>query len=297
MGFTLVNKSFPGDGFYRFSSVAKINRFLHITGQRDNGYHELQTIFQFLNFGDYLEFKINNSGQIKLLTPIAGVDNEQNLIIKAAKLLQQHCHSSFGVDIKLEKNLPMGGGLGGGSSNAATTLLALNTLWQLNLSISQLSKLGVTLGADVPVFVEAQTAFAEGIGEQLTPVNIDEPWFLVTIPSCSISTAAIFGSKELTRNTKKLTIDRINIDQCCNDCENLVIKLYPEVANLMAWLLEYAPSRLTGTGACIFSSFNDKESAELLQSRLPAGVNSFVAKGLGQSPILAELEQVITKLN
>ncbi|MEW6996376.1 4-(cytidine 5'-diphospho)-2-C-methyl-D-erythritol kinase [Colwelliaceae bacterium BS250] len=290
-----MNKYFQGDNFYRFSSVAKINRFLHITGQRDNGYHELQTIFQFLDFGDYLEFQVNDSGIINLLTPIAGVDYEQNLIIKAAKLLQQYSKTAFGVDIKLEKHLPMGGGLGGGSSNAATTLLALNVLWQLNLPTSQLSKLGITLGADVPVFVEAQTAFAEGIGEQLTPIIIDEPWFLVTIPNCSISTATIFGSPNLTRNTKKLTIDSINIEQCHNDCENLVIKLYPEVAKLMAWLLEYAPSRLTGTGACIFSSFSDKKSAEILQSKLPAGVHSFVAKGLGQSPILAELERVMTK--
>ncbi len=276
--------------FQRFSSVAKINRFLHITGQRKNGYHELQTVFQFLDFGDYLEFRTNNTGEINLLTPIPGVDNDSNLIVKAAKSLQQQANCSLGVDIKLDKQLPMGGGLGGGSSNAATTLLALNKIWQLQLTTDTLAELGVELGADVPVFVRGFTAFAEGIGEHLTPVDIDSPWFLVTIPECSISTAAIFGAKDLPRNTAKISIEDVNIAACHNDCENLVIKLYPEVAKMMAWLLEYAPSRLTGTGACIFSSFDDKQSALTVQSKLPNGVKSFVAKGLAQSPILAELK-------
>ncbi|KGJ95756.1 4-(cytidine 5'-diphospho)-2-C-methyl-D-erythritol kinase [Thalassotalea sp. ND16A] len=278
--------------FQRFSSVAKINRFLHITGQRESGYHELQTVFQFLDFGDFLEFKKNSTGEINLLTPIPGVDNDNNLIVKAAKSLQQHSNCTVGVDIKLDKNLPMGGGLGGGSSNAATTLLALNKIWQLNYTTDTLAALGVKLGADVPVFVRGFTAFAEGIGEHLTPVDIDAPWFLVTIPDCSISTAAIFAAKDLPRNTAKMTIENINIAACHNDCENLVIKLYPEVAKMMAWLLEYAPSRLTGTGACIFSSFEDKQSALTVQSKLPDGVKSFVAKGLAQSPILAELKQI-----
>ncbi|WNC69850.1 4-(cytidine 5'-diphospho)-2-C-methyl-D-erythritol kinase [Thalassotalea nanhaiensis] len=278
------------DSFQRFSSVAKINRFLHITGQRDNGYHELQTVFQFLDFGDTLEFKVNNSGTINLLTPIAGVSNSSNLIVKAAKLLQNKANCSFGVEIKLQKQLPMGGGLGGGSSNAATTLLALNKLWKLNFTTDQLAELGISLGADVPVFVRGFTAFAEGIGEHLTPIDVDMPWFLVTIPNCSISTAEIFGAEELPRNTAKIDINNVDMDSCHNDCEKLVIKRYPEVAKLMSWLLEYAPSRLTGTGACIFSSFNDKESAVQVQSKLPNGVKSFVAKGLNHSPILAELK-------
>lgn len=278
------------NSFHQFSAVAKINRFLHITGQRDDGYHELQTIFQFLDFGDTIEFKINNSGLINLLTPIPGVNNDSNLIVKAATLLQIKAKSSFGVDIKLKKQLPMGGGLGGGSSNAATTLLALNKLWQLYFTIDQLAELGISLGADVPVFVRGFTAFAQGIGEHLTPIDVDTPWFLVTIPNCSISTAEIFGAKELPRNTAKIDLENVDIDTCHNDCEKLVIKLYPEVAKLMSWLLEYAPSRLTGTGACIFSSFSDKESAEQVQSKLPNGVKSFVAKGLNQSPILAELK-------
>lgn len=278
--------------FHRFSSVAKINRFLHITGVRENGYHELQTIFQFLDVGDYLDFRVNNSGVIKLLTPIAGVDNSSNLIVKAAKALQKYSGCSLGVDIKLIKNLPMGGGLGGGSSNAATTLLVLNQLWQVNVTTEVLADLGLSLGADVPVFVRGCSAFAQGVGEDLTPIDVDTPWFLVTIPNVSISTQAIFSNSDLPRNTPKINIKNININDCHNDCEALVIKLYPEVAKLMAWLLEYAPSRLTGTGACIFSTFSDKKAAEYVQTLLPNDIKSFVARGLNQLPTIAELKNI-----
>ncbi|WP_248289561.1 4-(cytidine 5'-diphospho)-2-C-methyl-D-erythritol kinase [Thalassotalea sp. Y01] len=280
------------DNFIRFSSVAKINRFLHITGRRQDGYHELQSVFQFLNFGDFLEYKVTQTGNINLLTPIAGVDNDSNLIVKAANALKPFASVDLGVDIKLEKNLPMGGGLGGGSSNAATTLLALNALWKLDLDQQTLINIGVKLGADVPVFIKGVTAFAEGIGEKLQPFHCDQPWFLVTIPGVEISTASVFTHKDLPRSTAKHTIEEIDIDQCVNDCEALVRKLYPEVEKLMAWLLEYAPSRLTGTGACIFSTFSDKKSAEQLQAKLPKGVKSFVAQGLTQTPTLHELQQL-----
>ena len=277
------------DSYKSFSSVAKINRFLHITGQRDNGYHDLQTIFQFLDFGDTLAFCVTKSSDIDLVTPIAGVANDDNLIVKAAKAVQQYANIKEGVKIKLQKQLPMGGGLGGGSSNAATTLLALNKLWQANISNQELQQIGLTLGADVPVFVNGYTAFAEGVGEHLTPVDIDAPWFLITIPNCSISTAAIFTSPLLPRNTPKVNIANIDLQSWQNDCENLVIKLYTEVAKLRGKLLEYAPSRLTGTGACLFSICDSKQHAEYVQSKLPKGVKSFVAKGLAVSPILAEL--------
>ncbi|MDN3651571.1 4-(cytidine 5'-diphospho)-2-C-methyl-D-erythritol kinase [Thalassotalea ponticola] len=276
---------------YTFSSVAKINRFLHITGQRANGYHELQSVFQFLNYGDTLHFRPNQSGEIALTTPIDGVDHEQNLIVKAARALKQHTVSSVGVDISIDKRLPMGGGLGGGSSNAATTLLALNKLWQLNLSQRALIDIGVTLGADVPVFIYGETVFAQGIGELLTPYKTDTPWFLVTIPDVSISTATVFQHPELPRNHQPLNINDFDIEQCVNDCEPLVRKLYPEVEKLLAWLLEYAPSRLTGTGACIFTRFDSQAEALRLQDKLPPGVKSFVAQGLDRSPILDELEQ------
>ncbi len=291
MGTDAVNTDLPS-AFVSFSSVAKINRFLHITGQRSDGYHLLQTVFQFLDFGDSMAFRVTANPEIELLTPITGVSHDSNLIVKAAKALQQHSQCQFGAQIKIDKQLPMGGGLGGGSSNAATTLLALNSLWQLNLSLDTLADIGIKLGADVPVFIRGFNAFAEGVGEKLTPIDIDCPWFLVSIPNCSISTAAIFTHKDLPRNTTKVQQKNLNIDQCHNDCEKLVIKLYPEVAKLMNWLLEYAPSRLTGTGACIFSTFADEKSARDVQSKLPQGVNSFVAKGLVQSPIIDELHQV-----
>ncbi|WP_371189127.1 4-(cytidine 5'-diphospho)-2-C-methyl-D-erythritol kinase [Thalassotalea maritima] len=276
--------------YYRFSSVAKINRFLHINRRREDGYHELQSVFQMLDFGDYLQFQITNNNDIQLLTPINGVANEDNLIVKAAYALKPYADNPLGVNIKLEKRLPMGGGLGGGSSNAATVLLALNTLWDINLSTDELAKIGLALGADVPVFVHGYTAFAEGVGEKLTPVTIDNPWFLITVPDVHISTAEIFSHPDLPRNTPILAAEAIDIEQSGNDCEQLVIKLYPEVAKLMAWLLEYAPSRLTGTGACIFSWFNNKESAEAIQQKLPPGTQSFIAKGLDKSPILQELQ-------
>lgn len=280
------------NNFIRFSSVAKINRFLHITGQRSDGYHELQTIFQFLDFGDQLYFKVSHSSEIQLITPIKGVPNESNLIVKAAKALQQYSDTSLGCEIKIDKQLPMGGGLGGGSSNAATTLLALNTLWNLNLNHDELADIGIKLGADVPVFVRGFNAFAEGVGEKLSPISLDCPWFLITIPTCSISTAEIFSDPDLPRNTALIDTKSINIEKYHNDCEKLVIKRYPEVANLMSWLLEYAPSRLTGTGACIFSTFRDEKSAQKIQSKLPKGVNSFVARGLVQSPIINEINQL-----
>ncbi|WP_068545095.1 4-(cytidine 5'-diphospho)-2-C-methyl-D-erythritol kinase [Thalassotalea crassostreae] len=275
--------------FHNFSSVAKINRFLHITGRRSNGYHELQTVFQFLDFGDDLRFRLRNDSNVNLLTPIDGVDNDSNLIVKAAKMLQQQSNTSKGVDIELVKRLPMGGGLGGGSSNAATTLLALNKIWNTQFSIDRLAEMGLALGADVPVFVRGKTSFAEGVGEFLTPIAVDNPWFLVTIPNCSIATGPIFQHPELPRNTAKLAINEINIEQCRNDFEKLVRKTYPEVEKTIAWLLEYAPSRLTGTGACVFSIFANKADAEKVQNLLPTGTKSFVARGLSQSPILNEL--------
>ncbi len=275
--------------YHRFPSPAKLNLFLHIVGQRPDGYHQLETLFQFLDYGDTLEFCTTESNDITLHTPIAGVDNNDNLIVKAAKLLQQTTQTSLGAKIKLEKRLPMGGGLGGGSSNAATTLVALNLLWQTHLSYQQLAELGVSLGADVPIFIHGFAAFAQGIGEQLTAVEPKEYYYLVTKPNCSISTQSVFSAPDLTRNTAKLNIDAQPIDQLIeqshNDCQSLVIKHYPEVANLLAWLVEYAPSRMTGTGACIFSRFGSAQEAHRIAELLPPSIESFVAKGVNQSSL------------
>ena len=282
--------------FYTFPAPAKLNLFLHIVGQRADGYHELETLFQFLDYGDSIDIACNTSGDINLLTPIAGVENKDNLIIKAAILLQQYANCRLGADLKIAKILPMGGGLGGGSSNAATVLLALNLLWKLNLPISTLAQLGLTLGADVPIFIHGYAAFARGIGENLSAVQPQEYWYLVAKPNVHISTAAVFNDPELPRNTKKITNNSVDIDSCHNDCETLVIKRYPEVAKLLTWLIEYAPSRMTGTGACIFSRFNSKKEALHIQSKLPRGVESFVAQGINQSILQVQLAKITEEL-
>ncbi len=285
---------------YSFPSPAKLNLFLHIVGQRSDGYHELETLFQFLDYGDTISIEITKNNNIELLTPIEGVENEDNLIIKAARLLKSKINkhpssntekNNVGAKIAVNKILPMGGGLGGGSSNAATVLLALNTLWKSNFSLNELAELGLSLGADVPIFIHGFAAFAQGVGEKLTPVTPTEYWYLVSKPNCSISTAKVFTAKDLPRNSAKLRIDEENVDLCDidsfhNDCQTLVIKHYAEVAKLLAWLVEYAPSRMTGTGACIFSRFTSKEEACIVQAKLPADIDAFVAKGLNQSPLV-----------
>ncbi|GLX79960.1 4-diphosphocytidyl-2-C-methyl-D-erythritol kinase [Thalassotalea insulae] len=282
--------------FHHFPSPAKLNLFLHIVGRRANGYHELETVFQFLDYGDDIAICVTEDSEITLLTPIAGVNNDDNLIVKAAKLLQKETQIPLGAEIKLNKKLPMGGGLGGGSSNAATVLIALNLLWQTKLTYQQLAELGLTLGADVPIFILGSAAFAQGIGEQLTPVTPKEYIYLVTKPDCSISTQAVFTAKELTRDTAKLNLNISSIDQLIeqshNDCQPLVIKHYPEVANLLAWLVEYAPSQMTGTGACIFSRFESEQEARRVADLLPQSVQSFVAKGVNQSSLHRYLASV-----
>ena len=289
------------DKFYSFPSPAKLNLFLHIVGRRKDGYHELESIFQFLDFGDTIEIKATDNSNIELLTPIEGVDNQDNLIVKAALLLQNYTGSTFGAQIKIKKILPMGGGLGGGSSNAATVILALNVLWNTKLTNETLAEIGLSLGADVPIFIHGFAAFAQGVGEKLTQVTPEEYWYLVSKPNCSISTASVFTSVDLPRNTAKLpkntNKNNINIELCHNDCQTMVIKHYPKVAKLLAWLVEYAPSRMTGTGACIFSRFDSAEEASRIQDKLPQGSESFVAKGSNQSQIINSLNKAIKSKN
>ncbi|WP_279025735.1 4-(cytidine 5'-diphospho)-2-C-methyl-D-erythritol kinase [Gibbsiella quercinecans] len=276
---------------HRWPSPAKLNLFLYITGRRPDGYHLLQTLFQFLDYGDTLTIEPRADQQIRLLTPVAGVPDEQNLIVRAARLLQQHCReqaiatATCGADISIEKVLPMGGGLGGGSSNAATVLVALNALWQCELDDDQLAQMGLALGADVPVFVRGHAAFAEGIGEQLQPADPAEKWYLVAHPGVSIPTPVIFGDADLTRNTPARPLEALLQAPYANDCEPIARKRFREVEQLLSWLLQYAPSRLTGTGACVFAEFDTECAARKVLNQAPAWLRGFVARGVNISPL------------
>ncbi|MCR8921494.1 4-(cytidine 5'-diphospho)-2-C-methyl-D-erythritol kinase [Dasania sp. GY-MA-18] len=268
---------------------AKLNLFLHITGQRADGYHELQTLFQLLDYGDTLHFNLRQDAQLSISPAIAGVAAEDNLILRAAKLLQQYSGCNLGADIQIDKILPLGGGLGGGSSNAATTLVGLNHLWQLQLPLHELAQLGLQLGADVPLFVEGKSAWAEGVGERLTALKIPDCWYLVLKPDCEVSTLQIFSNKQLTRNTSPITIAAVFEEGHTNDCEPVVRALYPEVDNALKWLSLKTNSRLTGTGACVFGQFADQASALQVLNELPAELTGFVAKGVNQSPCHSKL--------
>ena len=275
----------------RWPSPAKLNLFLYITGRREDGYHNLQTLFQFLDYGDTIIIEPRNDGQIRLATPIEGVPDEENLIVRAARLLQDRAilmgtlPQGAGADISVEKQLPMGGGLGGGSSNAATVLVALNHIWNTGLTEDQLAALGVTLGADVPVFVRGFAAFAEGVGEKLTPVSPAEKWYLVAHPGVSIHTPVIFKDPELPRNTPIRSIDTLLNCEFGNDCEVIARKRFRKVDELLSWLLEYAPSRLTGTGACVFSEFDTEDAARQVLKQAPEWLHGFVARGVNVSPL------------
>lgn len=272
-------------------SPAKLNLFLYITGQRADGYHTLQTLFQFLDYGDTLGIEPRDDGGIRLLTPVEGVAHEDNLIVRAARLLMKNAAASgrlpagSGADIRIDKRLPMGGGLGGGSSNAATTLVALNHLWGCGLSLDELAEMGIQLGADVPVFVHGQAAFAEGVGEILTPVNPPEKWYLVAHPGVSIATPLIFQDPQLPRNTPQRSIETLLKCEFSNDCEVIARKRFREVDAALSWLLEYAPSRLTGTGACVFAEFDTESAARQVLEQAPEWLNGFVAKGVNLSPL------------
>ncbi|SIR46391.1 4-diphosphocytidyl-2-C-methyl-D-erythritol kinase [Aeromonas sp. RU39B] len=272
---------------------AKLNLFLHVNGRRPDGYHELQTLFIFLEHGDTLHVEVlDGSLELTLSPALPGVPDEENLIIRAARMLQARLPSPKGARITLTKRLPMGGGIGGGSSDAATTLVALNELWHAGLDTEALAAMGVALGADVPVFVRGVAAFAEGVGEKLQPVTLPERWYLVVKPDCHVATAAIFKDPDLPRNTPKMGLQDLLAGEWKNDCEGLVKKRHPEVANALGWLLEYAPSRMTGTGACVFAAFEDESLAREVLAKLPDGLAGFVAKGVNISPLANTLQQV-----
>jgi len=268
---------------------AKLNLFLHIVGRRADGYHLLQTVFQFLSVGDELAFTLRDDGRVQRLGEVPGVAPEADLVVRAARVLQQHASIYQGVDIHVSKRLPMGGGLGGGSSDAATTLVALNQLWGIGYSDERLAELGLRLGADVPVFVRGQAAGAEGVGEELTPIELPEPWFLVVVPPCQVPTPEVFADPELTRNAPVIKIRRFLSGQGVNVCEPVVRRRYPIVGEALDWLGQFAPARMSGTGASIFAAFDDEASARTVLEKVPHGWRGFVARGLNESPLRARL--------
>ena len=272
---------------------AKLNLFLHITGRRPDGYHNLQTLFQLLDVGDELHFSSNQTGAVTFTCSDPSIEGPTNLVVRAAHLLKPLAQSEAGVAIFLDKKTPMGGGLGGGSSDAATTLHALNQLWQLNLSTQALAELGLQLGADVPVFVHGHSAFAEGVGEHLQPVELPLHWYLVATPDVHVSTADVFRHPDLIRDSKPLNLQNLMSSPWRNDCQPLVEQLCPAVAITLRWLVEYAPSRMTGTGASVFAQFADEASARHALAQLPQNCRGFVAQGVNRSPLLTALRHAV----
>lgn len=265
---------------------AKINLFLHITGRRDDGLHELQTLFQFLEFGDAMAFRPRDDGRIERPIGPAAIAQQGDLARRAACLLQETTGETRGVDMALTKHVPVGGGLGGGSSDAATALVALNHLWQTGLKQAELAALALQLGADVPVFVGGYAAWAEGIGERLTPAEPREPWYLVVVPPLAIATGEVFSDPELTRNRAPITIRDFLSHGGGNDCEPVVRRRFPEVGEALDWLAANGTtSRLSGTGACVFGAFADEDRARVAYTNLPTGWRGFVARGTNRSPL------------
>ena len=268
---------------------AKLNLFLHITGRRADGYHNLQTAFRLIDLADTLRFTERADGKVTLRRPLAGVPPEQDLCLRAAMLLKHAAGHQGGVEIELDKRIPMGGGLGGGSSDAATTLVVLNYLWRLGLKRGELQQLALKLGADVPVFVFGENAFAEGVGEQLTPLALPAAWYLVLVPPVQVPTAAVFTAPELTREAKPIRItaffDGLKQRALRNDLEPVVSKRYPEVARHLAWLKQHGEARMSGSGACVYAEFSTESAARAAHAQLPQAMRGFVARGLERHPL------------
>jgi 4-diphosphocytidyl-2-C-methyl-D-erythritol kinase len=273
-----------------FPAPAKLNLFLHVVGRRTDGYHLLQTAFRFIDYGDELSFVVRSDGAIRRITRIEGLSAQQDLTVRAAQALQQATGCRDGADIAIVKRLPMGGGLGGGSSDAATTLIALNRLWRTGLTRDRLQQIALSLGADVPVFVFGKNAFAEGIGERLQPLQLPPAWYLVLVPELAVSTAEIFAAVELTRNTNAITIAAFSNGQGRNDLEPVVCRRYPQVARNLEWLRRYGDARMTGSGGCVFCAFENEERARGALSELPAQMQGFLARGLERHPLWSEDE-------
>ena len=273
----------------RLPAPAKLNLMLHIVGRRDDGYHLLQSVFQFVDLCDWLEFTRREDDRIQRSGGLADLSADDDLAVRAARLLQARYAPDRGVDIDIEKQIPSGGGLGGGSSDAATTLLALNQLWQLGLSLDQLAEIGLELGADVPVFVRGRAAWAEGVGEVLEAVEIDEPAYLVVDPGVAVSTAQIFADEQLTRHCDPITIRAFLRDSGTNVCEAVVRKHHPEVAAALDWLGQFGRARMSGTGGCVFLALDSVQQADALKCRVPEPWSGYVARGLNLSPLHRQL--------
>ncbi len=268
-----------------YPAPAKLNLFLHVVGRRQDGYHLLQSVFRFLDYADSLSFRMRDDGVIKRACALPGVPEEDDLCVQAAKLLQRTAGTRLGVEITLEKKLPLGGGLGGGSSDAATTLIALNRIWKLGFTREKLQHLGLQLGADVPVFVFGQSAFAEGVGDVLQPISLPPAWYVVLVPKVNISTAEIFADPQLTRNTNRIKITAFSTGQVHNDLEPVVCRKYPQVAQHLAWLNQFGAARMTGSGACVFAEYATEREVREVLAQLPGQMNGFAARGLDRHPM------------
>ena len=268
-----------------YPAPGKLNLMLRVVGRRADGYHLLQTVFRFIDYGDTLHFRVREDGVIARVDDVSGVPAAEDLAVRAARLLQQASGTTLGADIALEKRLPLGGGLGGGSSDAGTTLLALNHLWRTGLTRERLLALALELGADVPAFVFGENAFAEGIGERLTPLALPPTWYLVLTPPVAVPTARIFAHPELKRDSKPIKMRGFSVEQAGNDLEPIVCREFPEVARHLEWLRRSAPAWVTGSGACVFAAFPTEQAARQVWAQAPAGMQGFIAQGLARHPL------------
>jgi 4-diphosphocytidyl-2-C-methyl-D-erythritol kinase len=269
---------------------AKLNLFLHVVGRRADGYHLLQTAFRLLDWGDTLDFTRRDDGVIRRTTDIAGIAPEHDLVVRAARLLQAHTGCQLGADIAVHKVLPMGAGIGGGSSDAATTLIALNRLWQTGLGRTELQTLGLQLGADVPVFIFGRDAFAEGVGEALQPLELAPAWYVLVSPGVSIPTAEIFGAGDLTRNTPLIRMPDFAVSTTRNDLQAVACKRYPQVQSAIDWLGQHAPARMTGSGSCVFAEVASAQHADWVAAQCPPAWTAWKVRSSSRHPLFEWLE-------
>jgi len=275
----------------RYPAPAKLNLFLHVVGRRSDGYHLLQTAFRLIERCDWLRFSPRTDEEVRLSRPLPGISEADELAIRAARLLREAVGSKQGVNIEIEKNIPIGGGLGGGSSDCATTLAVLNRLWRLNLPQDKLASLALSLGADVPFFLFGGNAFAEGIGERLAPLDLPPAWYVVLAPVVSVATSAIFAEPELTRNSKTIKISSFSAGFGRNDLEPVVCRRHAEVAAHLEWLRQFGDARMSGSGACVFAEFAAEREARSVLSRMPAEMRGFAVRGLDRHPLAALLDE------